>query len=247
MAGIVEAQQRLAALGAMGVERARLGRGHVGAEAGEPDDPRQVVARWRAAAKRDTASRRRLRRRRGIAVRRGSRSNRSHDSSGFRAAAVGRHGRRGGGRQCRRRGARRSGAAARVSAATLAPFGRAERGSLAGPHDSADHSAARRRRRRAHDDRRRRRPGAGRRARAGRFGGRAAGERIAGGRRRARSVPRRDQESVLDGAQRAAPRAADRRGAGRSRPRALARAGLGCARRLPQGRAAVRHHLSRRL
>ena len=56
MAGIVEAQQRLAALGAMGVERARLGRDHVGAEAGEPDHARQVVARWRAAAKRDTAT-----------------------------------------------------------------------------------------------------------------------------------------------------------------------------------------------
>ena len=54
MAGIVEAQQPLAALGAMGVERARLGRIHVGAEAGQPDDAGQVVARWRAAAKRDT-------------------------------------------------------------------------------------------------------------------------------------------------------------------------------------------------
>jgi hypothetical protein len=40
----------------MGVERARLGRDHVGTETGQPDDPRQVVPRWRAAAKRDTAT-----------------------------------------------------------------------------------------------------------------------------------------------------------------------------------------------
>jgi hypothetical protein len=40
----------------MGVERARLGRDHVGAEAGKPDHAGQAVARWRAAAKRDTAA-----------------------------------------------------------------------------------------------------------------------------------------------------------------------------------------------
>jgi hypothetical protein len=56
VAGIVEAQQPLATLSAVGVERARLGRVHVGGEAGQPDDARQVVARWRAAAKRDTAT-----------------------------------------------------------------------------------------------------------------------------------------------------------------------------------------------
>ena len=56
MTGIVEAQQALAARGAMGVKRARLGRGHVGSEARKPDQPRQTFARRRSRLKGDRAA-----------------------------------------------------------------------------------------------------------------------------------------------------------------------------------------------
>src|ERR1700739_1630311 len=55
MAGIVEAQEAEAEPPGFSVERARLGRVHVGAIAGEPDEAGRLASRWPAAAKSDTS------------------------------------------------------------------------------------------------------------------------------------------------------------------------------------------------
>ncbi len=226
----------------------------------EPDDAGQAVAHWRAAAKGDRATQRPLAdfeelrfvlvhasivpmiRSRFLAVAGRSVAPSGAEGLAERAALVNAPA------SVRRRGAPIPATAdERVSAETLAPFGRAERASLAGrtilqiiprldaggaERTTIDVAAALAR--------------AGARALVASEGGRLASElQAVGGLLTPFPAATKNPLAMALNVRRLARLIVEERRRSRSRP--FARAGLGRARRLPHDRAAFRHHLSRRL